>query len=103
MGSSLDILASYLSSFPIIKSLFQDLSDEQFNLLTFPYDYCDNRAKFSETCLPDISKFYNKLNDYNISEEDYAHACYVWQKLNFNCFGEYSDLSTSKNRRSPLS
>lgn len=50
-----------------------------------------------ETSLPDISKFYNKLNDSNISEKEYLHACEVWRELGIKNLGEYSDLYLKTN------
>lgn len=96
MGSSLDTLVSYLSTFPILKSQFQNVPDDQFKLLTrkgvYPYDYFNNVSRFSETSLPHISKFYNKLNDSYIDQEDYDHACKVWNEFALRNLGEYSDL-----------
>ena len=34
----------------------------------------DSLEKFKETKLPPIENFYSKLNDENITEEDYQHA-----------------------------
>ena len=39
--------------------------------------------KFYETQLPPKSEFYSKLNDEDISDEDYQHARNVWST--FNC------------------
>lgn len=39
--------------------------------------------KFSETQLPPKSECYSKLNDEDISDEDYQHAQNVWST--FNC------------------
>ncbi|GFY22677.1 uncharacterized protein TNCV_2179381 [Trichonephila clavipes] len=45
-----------------------------------------------DSCLPPISKFYNKLNEEAISVEDYNHACKVFNEFHFNNLGEYCDL-----------
>ncbi|GFS70105.1 c2H2-type domain-containing protein [Trichonephila clavipes] len=37
-------------------------------------------------------KFYNRLNDEYITENDYQHANHVWNAFNIKTLGEYSDL-----------
>ncbi|KAJ8914908.1 hypothetical protein NQ315_016062 [Exocentrus adspersus] len=96
MNSSLDTLASSLTEFPNLKEQFPDLDKYQFNLLTrkgiFCYDYIDNMEKFDATVLPSIDRFYNKLTDSSISDEDYQHAKNVWAAFNIKNLGEYTDL-----------
>ncbi|GFW91803.1 uncharacterized protein TNCV_3400631 [Trichonephila clavipes] len=58
----------------------------------FPYDYFDSFEKCKDSCLPPISKFYNKLNEEAISVEDYNHACKVINEFHLNNLGEYCDL-----------
>ena len=36
--------------------------------------------------------FYSKLNDENITEEEYAHAQRVWEELGCKTLGDYHDL-----------
>ena len=45
----------------------------------YPYEYIDSWERFSETSLPDKQKFYSKLNDENITDEEYAHAQTAWE------------------------
>ncbi|KAJ8913870.1 hypothetical protein NQ315_005667 [Exocentrus adspersus] len=96
VNSSLDTLASSLTEFPNLKEQFPDLDKYQFNLLTrkgiFCYDYIDNMEKFNATVLPPIDRFYNKLTDSSISDEDYQHAKNVWAAFNIKNLGEYTDL-----------
>ena len=40
----------------------------------YPYDYVDCLEKLNETKLPPKEMFYSKLNDEDISDEDYEHA-----------------------------
>ena len=59
------------------KEIFKDNT----NLLTkkgvYPYDYVSSLSKFDETQLPPQKEFYSKLNDENISDEEYQHALNV--------------------------
>ena len=48
----------------------------------YPYDYVSSLDKLSETQLPPKEEFYSKLNDEEITDEDYQHAINVW-----NTFG----------------
>ena len=58
----------------------------------YPYDFMDNIKKFQETKLPPKEKFYSKLNDENITDEDYQHAQKVWKTFNCKNMGDYHDL-----------
>ena len=51
----------------------------------------DSWDKFGYT-LPDIDKFYSKLNMSGISEEDYQHAKKVWKEFKSKNMGDYHDL-----------
>ncbi|XP_053596181.1 uncharacterized protein LOC128668048 [Microplitis demolitor] len=96
MASGLEKLASYLTynDKQITRMYYSD--HEQFSLATrkgvFPYEYIDSIVKLNEDKLPKKSYFYSKLNDNNISDEDYDHAKLVWSKFNIKTLGEYSDL-----------
>ncbi|KAJ8973246.1 hypothetical protein NQ317_005459 [Molorchus minor] len=98
MGCSLDQLASTLvdENFKDLKQEFSDLDDGKLKLLmrkgVFFYDYLDKIERLDETKLPNIEHFYNKLNDTNIDETDYAHAQLIWRTFNIQTLGEYSDL-----------
>ena len=58
----------------------------------FPYDYVSSLDKLSETCLPPKDEFYSKLNDEDISDEDYQHAIKVWNKFGCKTIKDYHDL-----------
>lgn len=98
MASSLDKLSSYLDTDQLktLKKEFQNLSPEKFELLkrkgVFPYDYIDTWSKLDEPQLPTKEHFYNKLNDCNITDNEYEHAENVWNSFNCQNLGEYSDL-----------
>ena len=44
----------------------------------YPYDYMDSFARLSETSLPTREHFYSKLNEEQISQDDYDYALLVW-------------------------
>ena len=60
----------------------------------YSYEYMDSWGRFSETRLPDKEKFYNKLNDEHITDEEYAHAHAqtVWEAFGCKTLGDYHDL-----------
>ncbi|GFW54844.1 uncharacterized protein TNCV_2654831 [Trichonephila clavipes] len=95
MSSSLENLIKTLKKdeFKYMKHYFDS---EKIDLLlrkgVFPYDYFDSFEKCKDSCLPPISKFYNKLNEEAISVEDYNHACKVFNEFHLNNLGEYCDL-----------
>ncbi|GFW82401.1 uncharacterized protein TNCV_3818811 [Trichonephila clavipes] len=95
MSSSLENLIKTLKKdeFKYMKHYFDS---EKIDLLlrkgVFPYDYFDSFEKCKDSCLPPISKFYNKLNEEAISVEDYNHACKVFNEFHLNKLGEYCDL-----------
>ena len=98
MGASLDELAS-IQERKDLKNLnkeFANLDPSTLTLLTrkgvFPYDHIDSMKKLDETTLPPIDKFYNKLNDSNITPEEYTHAEKVWNTFHCQNLGEYSDI-----------
>ena len=49
-------------------------------------------SKFNETQLPRKEKFFSKLNDCGISDEDYDHVKKVWEEFGIKKMGEYHDL-----------
>ena len=57
----------------------------------YPYDYVSSIDKLKETKLPSKDEFYSKLNDEEISEEDYQHAINVWNIFNCQTLQDYHD------------
>ena len=45
----------------------------------YSHDYMDSWERFSETSLPSKERFYSKLNDQHITDEEYAHAQREWE------------------------
>ena len=86
LNKSLDYLTGTINDNDRI-SLKQEFSDENYKLLTkkgiYPYDYFDEKQKYSETELPKKEKFFDELNNKNISNEDYKHALNVFKT--FKC------------------
>ncbi|CAH3140184.1 unnamed protein product, partial [Porites lobata] len=58
----------------------------------YPYDYVSSLEKMSETQLPPKEEFYSKLNEEDISEDDYQHAINVWNTFNCKTIKDYHDL-----------
>ena len=52
----------------------------------------DSVDKLAETALPPREAFYSKLNDVQISDEDYEHAKKVWKEFNMKTLREYHEL-----------
>jgi len=93
-----------------LDSLSKNLSKEKFKFLKrycnysvihmdlvirkgiYPYDYMDSLQKFNETQLPSKSAFYSKLNDCDISDEDYVHAQTVWKEFDCETMRDYHNL-----------
>lgn len=96
MASSIEKLASYLTvdDKRITRSFYQN--DEQFNLVTqkgvCPYDYCNSWEKLDDTHLPTKEDFYSKLNNQNISDDEYLHAQSIWTSFGVETLGEYLDI-----------
>ena len=101
----------FLDSFKFLQTslanLVSNLSLDDFNntkhvfkkntsLLTrkgvYPYDYVSSIDKLSETQLPPKDEFYSKLNDEDISDEDYQHAIKVWNTFGCKTIKDYHDL-----------
>ena len=66
------------------------------NLLTrkgvYPYDYVSSLEKLSETQLPPKEEFYSKLNDEDISDDNYQHAIRVWNTFECKTIRDYHNL-----------
>ncbi|CAH3173192.1 unnamed protein product [Porites lobata] len=58
----------------------------------YPYDYVSSLDKLSETCLPPKEEFYSKLNDEDITDDDYQHAINVWNTFGCKSIRDYHNL-----------
>ena len=54
-------------------------------------------SNFNETQLPPKDKFYSKLHDCGISDDDYEHAQKVWKEFKIKNMGDYHDLYLKTN------
>ena len=76
--------------------LKKNYSEHHLELLlrkgVYPYDYIDCLEKLNEPALPSKSAFYSKLNNAEISEEDYAHAQTVWKAFGCKTMRDYHNL-----------
>ena len=74
----------------------KEIMKDNIELLTrkgvYPYDYVSSLEKLTETQLPTKEKFYSKLNDEDISDEDYSHAINVWNTFKCQTIRDYHDL-----------
>ena len=74
----------------------KEIFGENTDLLTrkgvYPYDYVSSIEKLSETQLPPKEEFYSKLNDEDITDDDYQHANKVWNTFKCKTIRDYHDL-----------
>ena len=95
LNKSLDYLSSTISDEDRI-SLKQEFGEENYKLLTkkgnYPYDYFDSKTKYNEIELPKKQKFFNKLNNKNVSNDEYKHALNVFKTFKCKNLLDYSIL-----------
>ena len=93
MPSSLSELASNLTRHDNLSKYFKG---EELELVkkkgVYPYDYMDSFGRLDETSLSPIECFYSKLNDTNISADDYAPTHKVWTVFDMKTMRDYHDL-----------
>ena len=74
----------------------KEIMKDNIELLTrkgvYPYDYVSSLEKLTETQLPTKEKFYSKLNEEDISDDDYQHAQNVWNTFKCQSIRDYHDL-----------
>ena len=95
MASSLDNLVGNLPE-TAFKNIKRYYTGDQFKLLkrkgVYPYDYMDSIERFKENKLPSKESFYSKLNNKDISNEDYEHAKKVWDGFEMKTMMDYHEL-----------
>lgn len=96
LPASLDSLAKSLKTsdceYLIAKAVF---NEHQLPYMlrkgVFCYDYMDSFEKYNETCLPSKDKFYNSLNNQEISDEEYLYAQQVFRGFECKNLGDFSN------------
>src|SRR5688572_28123836 len=95
MPSSLNALSKNLIK-EQCKNLGNQFSGNRLDLLlrkgVYPYEFAESVERLNATELPPKSAFYSKLNDSDISDEDYAHAKTVWTEFRCKTLREYHEL-----------
>ena len=76
------------------KSLEKEMGDNELlkKKGVFPYEFMSDFKKLNVNKLPPKSKFYSRLNDSNITNEEYEHAQNVWKGFNCETMRDYHDL-----------
>ena len=92
MSASLATLVSNLTKFKFTNEIFGDLANKITRKGVYPYDYTNCVEKLNDSFLPSKDKFYNKLTDEHISDNDYAHALNIWSSFRCKTLGDYSDV-----------
>ena len=94
LQTSLANLVSNLSPDDFIntKHVFKSNTELLTRKGVYPYDYVSSLDKLSETQLPPKEEFYSKLNDEDISDDDYQHAINVWNTFKCKSIRDYHDL-----------
>ena len=94
MSSSIAKLVENLSPSDF-KNINREIKDSTSLLRrkgVYPYDYVNSIKRLKETKLPPKEAFYSKLDDKEISDEDYQHAHNVWNTFNCQTIQDYHDL-----------
>ena len=95
MATSLDKLVNNLSK-DAFNNVRRYYAENELDLLTrkgvYPYEYMDSLEKLKETQLPPKEAFYSRLNDEDISDENYDHAHKVWKTFGMRTMRDYHDL-----------
>ena len=95
MATSLDSLVKNLPK-ESFKNLTEFYEGKQLDLIkrkgVFPYDWFDSFNRLSTDHLPPKESFHSKLNDSEISEEDYQHAQNVWKTFKMKTMRDYHNL-----------
>jgi len=92
MASSLDSLSKNLDK-DQHTHLQKHFQGRQLELLlrkgVYPYDYVNCMDKLSERSLPPKDKFYSRLYDEDVTDEDYNHAKTVWREFDMKTLRDY--------------
>lgn len=96
MASSIEKLAKNLKPDQFRETSKFYPEQTKFNLVIkkgmFPYSYIDSFQKLNDSKLPTRDKFYDSLNNFDITDSDYKHALTVWNAFDCKTLGQYSDI-----------
>ena len=70
-------------------SAFIKAYDCQMEKAVFPYEYFDSLDKLNDTQIPPHSAFFSTLRQQNISADEYARCCQVWEDKNMKTLRDY--------------
>ena len=81
---------------PLLSDVQKEKVQDRMKLMTrkgvYPYEYFNCWEKFDDRQLPSRESFHSKLNDSDISDEDYQHAQDVFQSMEMSSLREYHDF-----------
>lgn len=96
MQYSLEKLVSYMEPTNFKRLSMNYMNEYHKNLLmgkgVFPYDYLSSWERLQETSLRTKNKFFSKLRNEGITDEDYNHAQIVWDTFDHQSLGDYLEL-----------
>ena len=100
LSSSLECLTENLKAsggLEHFKHFFSEFPDREMAEMllrknVYPYDYMNDEERFLEIRLPPKEEFYSSVKKSEISDDDYKHACKVFDTLKLRNLREYSDL-----------
>ena len=77
--------------FKIFNRFYQKEKNRQMLLRkgVFPYSHFQSLSVLEEVGLPPKSAFYNRLTETDITDEDYEHACAVYEAFGCKTFSDY--------------
>ena len=95
MDTSLDKVVNNLSK-DAFNNVKRHYAEDKLCLLTrkgiYPYEYMNSPEKLKETQLLPKETFYSRLNNEDISDENYAHAREVWETFEMKDLEDYHNL-----------
>ena len=95
LNASLQSLVDKLprEKFTELHAFFGDAEQWVYRKGVFPYSWMDSWEKLEATSFPPKEAFHDSLTDsVNISDEDYAHALYVWDRCKCAKFETYMSV-----------
>lgn len=94
LPASLEKLVSICQEFPEMERHFPEPQLRKLLLRkgVYPYQYITNDSVLDETTLPSKDKFFNRLTNESITDDDYKHAGEVWRTFNIKNLHEYTLL-----------